>query len=296
MKNAELILKNEIQSSLIRVEKFFKADVVFVYGTMKSSVVKPFRGILEELNNIRYPKNRLVVFLNTTGGGIETVEKMVNITRFHYDEVYFMVPDRAMSSGTIFCMSGDEIYMDYASVLGPIDPQVYNGQAWVPALGYLDKYDEMVQKSHEGTLSAAELELFRSIDLAQMKQYEQAREITITLLKKWLVKYRFSNWKVHQTSPTLKGTPVTQEQKIERAEEIANILSDNKKWHSHSRPIDIIELNESCKLKIKDYSDEPKLREMIRSYNDIVVSYITMKKVGQFLHARSYFQGSHESE
>lgn len=296
MKNIEAILKNEIHCALVKTEKFFKADVIFIYGFMNTYLVKPFREVLEGLNSSRHPRSRLVIFLNTLGGGIESVEKMVNITRFHYKEVFFVVSDRAMSSGTIFCMSGDEIYMDYASSLGPIDPQVYNGQMWVPAMGYLDKYDEMVQKSHQGTLSPAELEQFRALDLAQMKQYEQAREITVTLLKKWLVKYRFSNWTIHQTNPTLKGTPVTLEQKIERAEEIATVLSDNKKWHSHNRPIDITELNEACKLKIKDYSNETKLREMIRNYNDIVVSYIEMKKIGQFLHARNYFQGSDESE
>ena len=46
-----------------------------------------------------------------------------------------------MSAGTILCMSGDKIFMDYASILGPIDPQVPTPDTgdYVPALGYLDK-------------------------------------------------------------------------------------------------------------------------------------------------------------
>lgn len=52
-----------------------------------------------------------------------------------------MVPDCAMSAGTIFCMAGDKIWMGYYSSLGPIDPQVFNGKNWVPALGYLDKVE-----------------------------------------------------------------------------------------------------------------------------------------------------------
>lgn len=66
------------------------------------------------------------------------VEKMVEIIRNKYQKVYFVVPDYAMSAGTIFCMSGEKIYMDYSSSLGPIDPQVYNGKEFVPALAYLD--------------------------------------------------------------------------------------------------------------------------------------------------------------
>ena len=37
--------------------------------------------------------------------------------------------------------------MDYYSVLGPIDPQVNRGEGLVPALGYLKKYDELIEKS-----------------------------------------------------------------------------------------------------------------------------------------------------
>ena len=38
----------------------------------------------------------------------------------------FWCPIFAMSAGTILVMSGDDIYMDYYAVLGPIDPQVRN--------------------------------------------------------------------------------------------------------------------------------------------------------------------------
>ncbi len=89
------------------------------------------------------PHNHLVVLLNTPGGSAEAVEKFVEIIRFHYRNVNFVVPDYAMSAGTILCMSGDRIFMDYSSSLGPIDPQVYNGKEWVPALGYLDKVEVM---------------------------------------------------------------------------------------------------------------------------------------------------------
>lgn len=89
---------------------------------------------------------RLAVFVNTPGGSAEAVEKMVGIMRFHYSEVYFIVPDFAMSAGTILCMSGDKIFMDYSSSLGPIDPQVYSGKEWVPALGHIDKVEQIIEK------------------------------------------------------------------------------------------------------------------------------------------------------
>ena len=75
----------------------------------------------------------------TTGGGSTTVvERLVNILRQHYKEVNFIVPDYAYSAGTIFCMSGDNILMDYFSVLGPIDPQVQNKEGRLVAADYVN--------------------------------------------------------------------------------------------------------------------------------------------------------------
>ncbi|MCV5791938.1 serine dehydrogenasease, partial [Escherichia coli] len=66
-------------------------------------------------------------------------------------------------------MSGDKIYMNYASSLGPIDPQVQSSDGkWVPALGYLDKVEEMITKSREGTITQAELMMLSQLDLAHL--------------------------------------------------------------------------------------------------------------------------------
>ena len=52
------------------------------------------------------------------------IQRIAETLRHHYDRVEFIVPNYAMSAGTVLVMSGDAIHMDYFSVLGPIDPQV----------------------------------------------------------------------------------------------------------------------------------------------------------------------------
>lgn len=55
-------------------------------------------------------------------------------------------------------MCGDAIHMDYFSVLGPIDPQVERPDGkMIPALGYLEKYKELIDKSVSGNLTTAEM-------------------------------------------------------------------------------------------------------------------------------------------
>jgi ClpP class serine protease len=115
-------IKDLLNSKLGELEAKLTADVVFYYGEIHSSLLRPFRDLIEELQKVSTAK-RLAIILNTGGGSAEIAEKMVDITRFHYSEVYFVIPDFAMSAGTIFCMSGNKIYMDYSSSLGPIDPQ-----------------------------------------------------------------------------------------------------------------------------------------------------------------------------
>lgn len=76
----------------------------------------------------------LVVILDTSGGVVEIVERIVRVLRLHCAEVKFIIPDRAMSAGTVLVMSGDEILMDYHSCLGPIDPQFEKDGHLIPAL------------------------------------------------------------------------------------------------------------------------------------------------------------------
>jgi hypothetical protein len=161
----------------------------------------------------------------------------------------------------------------------------------VPALGYLDQVEKMLQKSAEHTLTNAEFLILQSLDLAMLSRYEQARALTITLLKKWLVEYKFKDWDDHATDQAKQGKPVTQKEKQDRAEEIARLLGDNRTWHSHGRMIGPTTLRSVLRLRIEDYSDDLhlQLRQLIRSYNDFIVEYIARQDFKIFMHSRNYF-------
>lgn len=291
----EATIKDFLTERLIALEKHFQSDVIFFYGQIQPGMEKFFRNFIEELKEEKSKENesntRLVIFLNTPGGSAETVKKLVEIIRFHYEEIYFVIPDAAMSAGTIFCMSGDRIYMDYSSSLGPVDPQVFNGKHFVPALGYLDQVEKLLEKARAipPTLTQAEFLILQNQDLAMLNQFEQARNLTITLLKKWLVEYKFKYWETHETTAEKLGQSVTLEEKQERAEEIAKLLGDNKIWHSHGRMISLATLQTILRLKIEDYSGDETLRDLIRSYNDLTTEYIATMNQPFFFHSKYFF-------
>lgn len=289
MKPVEKRVVNLLNEKLEALEKHFDADVIAYYGPIIDGNESLLLRIVEDLAQDVDKRNNLCIVLTTNGGSAVAVERYVNIIRKHYDEITFIVPDYAYSAGTIFCMSGDHIYMDYFSVLGPIDPQVQNKEGkWVAALGYLDKVNEMLEKAKTNDLTQAEFLILKDIDLAELKGYEQAKELTIDLLKKWLVKYKFKNWNKHETDPDKKGQAVTDEEKTARAEEIADKLSNNNIWKSHGRPINIETLTQFLRLKIEDYSDMQEKRDVIRSYYEFLTDYVTRERYPIFIHTRKF--------
>lgn len=282
-------IKKILTDKLNELSVLLDADIFTYYGQIIDGNENIILKIIEDLAKSPDKKEKLFVVLTTGGGSAIAVERYVNIIRHHYSEVNFIIPDYAFSAGTIFCMSGDNIYMDYFSVLGPIDPQVQNKEGnWVAALGYLDKVNELIEKAKANTLTQAEFVILKDFDLAELKGYEQAKELTISLLKKWLVKYKFKNWETHQTNQAILNQPVTIAEKEGRAEEIADILSNNNEWKSHGRPINIETLESKLRLKIEDYSNNDPLRILIRQYYDLLSDYVKSNKMPIFVQTKSF--------
>lgn len=287
MKNAvDREVASLLNDRLSSIEEHFNSDAIAFFGPLLRGVDDMFKQQIEDISESpkNHPKSeRLLVILTTYGGSAEVVERIVNVMRHHYKEVNFLVPDYAYSAGTLFCMSGDNIYMNYYSVLGPIDPQVETKDGkLVPAQGYLDKVEEMINKSKTNELSDAEFLVLKGLDLAELRWFEQEKDLNEDLLKKWLVNYKFKNWVHKDTNKT-----ATQDEKEARAIEIAKALGDTKVWHTHSRPISLIELRK-IKLKIEDYSEDSSLKSMVDQYYDVLKDYVLKYGLPFFFHTRRH--------
>lgn len=270
-----------IKDLLSRIENKYDADCLYINGPIEPgllSIAREFVTLLKKESK----KSRLCVLLTTNGGDAFTVERLVNIFRHNYDDVDFIVPDHAYSAGTILCMSGDNIYMDYNSVLGPIDPQVPNKDGrFVPALGYLEKINMLLEKAQSETICEAEFLILKDFDLAEISLYEQAVNLTEVLLVDWLAKYKFKNWNIRATSKK----PVSEQDKKDRAAEIAKSLSDYDKWKAHGRPLNIQVLR-SLKLEIEDFGEDSDAQELILECHNICEDYMTHNDMRAFICTR----------
>lgn len=281
-------IKEKLNYLSQQIEEEFKADCLLFHGQLFDARLPVLGKIINDLNCLDERKERILIILQSLGGVAEATEKFVEIIRHFYKEVYFVVPRYAMSAGTIFCMSGDKIIMDYESSLGPIDPQIFNGKDWVPAQGYLDFYENLVDKSQKGTISPGELQKLLLTDPADLSRYEQAKNLTVTLLKKWLVQYKFKDWVCHRTNPDKLHQDVTLKEKEDRATFIADKLGDNKHWHSHGRYLSANTLKEELKLEIDNYPSQ-KIKNAILEYNDMAENHMNSQGITNFFHTRLFF-------
>lgn len=262
----------ELGKRLHKLGEVLGCDVITIIAPMYAPVDNVIKSAIEQIPD---KQQSLGVVLETSGGVIEVVERIANTMRHHYDsgEISFIIPNMAMSAGTVLTMCGDRIFMNYYSVLGPIDPQVKSrtSDEFVPALGYLDKYEELVEKSKKGQLTSAEMAfMVQKFDPAALDSFEKAKDLSIVLLEEWLTKYKFKNWLKTNT----RGETVTDQMRRARAQEIGQKLNDTKKWKTHSRGISMDVLRKDLNLIIEDFSENVALGDAIQSYYHLLQDYM----------------------
>lgn len=77
--------------------------------------------------------------------------------------------------------------------------------------------------------------------------------------------------------------------KEERAKDIAALLNNPERWHSHGRAIDRQTLCEEVNLKIDDLEQSPLLHKRVRNYFELVKDYMHRENFLSFIHTKEYF-------
>jgi hypothetical protein len=194
----------------------------------------------------------LDIILVTPGGYAHQVAKFVNKLRPRFDKISFILLNKTMSAGTIFIMSGDEIIMSNQSQIGPIDPQVRTKTGeFVPAQSILTLIDDIRTRGEEAIQKGSkpswtDLQILNGIDPKEIGNALNASNYSIQLVEEYLHNFKFKNWTVHSGG----DTPVTNEERKARANEIAKLLCDHSKWKNHGHAITREAAWDVCKLKI----------------------------------------------
>lgn len=219
-----------------------------------------FQDMLREDN-----EETIDVYLETPGGSGESAEEIARFLHKKYQEVNFIIAAEAKSAGTILTLSGDNIFMTETGSLGPIDAQIKIGRSIVSAYDYKiwidDKRDEAQKYNRLNPLDAI---IVSQISPGEIKKVINSLEFAKDLVKDWLVRYKFKNWTTTET----KKQKVTLEMKRERANEVAEALTNQTKLRSHGRSLKIEDLSKW--LKIERIDSNKHLADIVYSIKTVI--------------------------
>ena len=202
------------------------------------------------------------LILETPGGSGEAAEDIVRLIREKFPSMGVIVPGTAKSAGTILAMAGDEILMSDESALGPIDAQIPQKGKIFSAHALLQGMDQIKQEIEEtGKLDRAYIPMLQNLSPGELQHARNAQDFAVELVRSWLARYKFKDWKRHSTS----GETVTENEKHHRADKIATALSNHSRWKTHGRSIKISDLHE-LGLRITDFGENHQLADAIRRY------------------------------
>lgn len=276
LKTVNLDMLGEIRKSLAEISAIRGRPAICVLSNMVNPQITASTSIdltddlpfSEMIAMIPAEQREIDIILVTPGGSGEQVAKFVDKLRPRFDRVSFILPYMAMSAGTIFAMSGNEIIMGNNSYIGPTDPQVPNREGqWVPAQAILTLINDIQTRGEQHLKNGqnplwTDLQLLKQLDGKDIGNALNQSKYSMELVEDFLFNYKFADWSTHSST----NEPVTDEQKRQRAQEIAGMLCSHAQWKTHSRGIPRNVAWNSCKIKIIHTEDIDGLDRVVRRF------------------------------
>ena len=154
----------------------------------------------------------LDLILHTPGGSVTAAESNVDyLLKVFKGDMRVIIPQIAMSAGTMIACAAKEIVMGKQSNLGPIDPQV-NG---LPAYGVIDEFDRAVRESASNAGAARMWQtIIGKYHPTFLSSCEHAIALSKEIVKHWLEDGMFKGDPLAKSkankivSPDISPTPV----------------------------------------------------------------------------------------
>ena len=231
---------------------YTKRNVICYYSSWLNKPAAPnidindsdMTGFMNAIKDMDCTKG-LDLFLHTPGGNPAAAEAIVNYLRAKFNnDIRAVVPQLAMSAGTMIACAAKAIIMGRQSSLGPIDPQ-FNG---IPAYNIKSEFeeakDDLAKHPENGTYWMIKLQQYPA---AFMKTALDAIDLSGELLEEWLGTCMFDK-----------------NRDSEQIRSIVDKLNEHDKSKNHGRHLNI-DFCKSIGLKIRAMEDEPKLQDLALS-------------------------------
>lgn len=238
---------------LAKLHKYTKRNIILYYSGWLQKPKAPQsyvndadkNGFMTVIHKLDRTKG-LDLVLHTPGGETAATESLVYYLRKMFnDDIRAIVPQLAMSAGTVIACSCKEIVMGEHSSLGPIDPQL----GGTPAHGVVEEFNRAHDEiKADPTRAYVWQPIIQKYTPALIGECEKAIKWSNEMTKEWLM------------TGMLKGEPDANS----KADAIIAELGDHALTKSHARHLS----PERCKnigLKISLLEDDVKLQDLVLS-------------------------------
>jgi hypothetical protein len=193
----------------------------------------------------------LDLILHTGGGSAEATDAIVSYLRQKYKNIRIIIPQAAMSAGTMLTCAAETIVMGKQSSIGPIDPQFILqtsvGVQSLPAQAILDQF-EIAQKDcadNPKNLNSW-LPMLSQYGPALLVRCKNQIDFGKELVDNWLKAYMFKD------------------EPNDVPDKIAEYLSNHSNFKTHAKHINIEKAKE-IGLKIEQLEDNQEFQDKVLS-------------------------------
>lgn len=193
----------------------------------------------------------LDIIIDSPGGEATVPEKLAIMCREHCTHMRAIIVNSAKSAATMWALTSDKILMGYLSELGPIDPQIRvvdprGSFTFLPAQSIIDGIGQTHSMLQQGLDQRVAIALIQKLDPALVDVAEKSINFSRQFAENWLSRYM------------LKDDP-------ELAKQVAEALSNNRRWLAHGKLIGIKEAQE-LKLKVEPIPRKSALWKLLWEY------------------------------
>ena len=193
----------------------------------------------------------LDLILHTGGGSAEAADAIVSYLRLKFNNIRIIIPQAAMSAGTMLACSANIIVMGKQSSIGPIDPQFILqtavGVQAIPAHAILEQFKKAQDDCRDNPKNLNSwLPMLSQYGPALLVRCQDQIDFGKELVGNWLKAYMFVNGP--QTC----------------ADTIAEYLSNHGNFKTHGKHINIDKAKE-IGLKIDSLEDDQDFQDRVLS-------------------------------
>jgi hypothetical protein len=190
--------------------------VIAITDADKSGFMTAFHGLDRSIG--------LDLILHTPGGDIAATESIVDYIRSMFGtDVRAIIPETALSAGTMIACSCKSVLMGRQSSLGPVDPQLYGGVAAHHVLTMFKEAMKEVSKNPQNLPIWQNVisQWIHGYSPTLIQECRDAIALSRTLVQDWLVSGPFAD--------------EPESMRKVRAKKVATALLDLSKNHAHAR-------------------------------------------------------------